>query len=297
SVAVGADSTLSLTLGNTNASAATLTSALTDTFPTGLVVSTTPNASTTCAGGTVDAVAGQGAFSLSSGAQIPANATCTVKVNVRSSSAGSYVNTIPAGALATDKGANASPASATLTVTETPVPPTLSKAFAPDNVQIGSASRVTLTLGNANTGVATLVASLVDTLPSGLVVATPANASTTCPSGTVDAMSGAASITLNASAQIPANGSCTVTVDVASQSEGTYVNTIAAGALQTTLGENAAAATATLVVTPIAVSDRIFCDGFEGIACADGKTGKAHAAGSSAKRSTNPVSAGDRRRH
>jgi hypothetical protein len=266
-VAVGADSTLVLTLGNTNAVAATLTSALTDTFPTGLVVSTPANASTTCAGGSVTAQAGQGSFSLSSGAQIPVNGSCTVNVSVHSATAGNYVNTIPAGALATDRGTNASPASATLTVTALPVAPTLSKAFSPSSVTAGSPSHLTLTLGNANTSAATLLAGLVDTLPSGLVVATPANASTTCPNGTVGATSGGTTITLNTPAEIPANGSCTVGVDVASDDAGTYVNTIAAGALHTTLGDNAAPASATLIVTPVENNDRIFCDGFDGVAC------------------------------
>jgi hypothetical protein len=267
-VAVGADSTLTLTLGNANASAATLTSSLTDTFPSGLVVSSPAAASTSCANGTVDAQAGQGSFSLSSGAAIPRNGTCTVIVHVRSSSAGSYVNTIPAGALATDKGANASPASATLTVTALPVPPTLSKTFSPDTVTTGSPSHLTLTLGNANTSAAALLAVLVDTLPAGLVVADPANASTTCPDGTVAATSGGTTITLGTPAEIPANGSCTVSVDVAGDDAGTYVNTIAAGALHTTLGDNAAPASATLIVTPVETSDRIFCDGFDGVACA-----------------------------
>jgi hypothetical protein len=60
----------------------------------------------------------------------------------------------------------------------------------------------------------------------------------------------------------------TVSVDVAGDDAGTYVNTIAAGALHTTLGDNAAPASATLIVTPVETSDRIFCDGFDGVACA-----------------------------
>jgi hypothetical protein len=296
SVAVNTDSVLTLTLGNANASAATLTSPLSDALPSGLVVSPSPNASTTCTGGAVDAQAGQGSLSLASGAQIPANGTCTVNVNVRSAAAGSYVNTIPAGALVTDKGANASAASATLAVTAAPVPPTLAKAFSPGSVTVASSSHLTLTLGNANTSAATLITGLVDTLPSGLVVATPANASSTCANGTVGATSGATTITLNAPAEIPANGSCTVTVDVASETAGTYVNTIAAGALHTTFGDNSAPATATLIVTPVEITDRIFCDGFDGAACAPDEIDIALPFDASVKRLTAPPFAGDRRR-
>lgn len=48
----------------------------------------------------------------------------------------------------------------------------------------------------------------------------------------------------------PANGSCTVTVDVTAPVSGNYLNTIAAGDLQTTNGANAAPAVATLTVLP-----------------------------------------------
>lgn len=47
---------------------------------------------------------------------IPANGSCTVTATVTAAAAGSYVNTLPAGALQTDQGNNAEPASATLTV-------------------------------------------------------------------------------------------------------------------------------------------------------------------------------------
>jgi hypothetical protein len=264
-VGVNTDSTLTLTLGNANASAATLTSALTDSLPSGLVVSSPSNAATTCPSGTVTTASGS--VTLSSGAQIPASGSCTVSVSVRSSASGSYVNTIPAGALVTDKGSNASAATATLTVTPALVAPTLSKAFSPASVTVDTASTLTLTLGNTNASALALTAALTDALPSGLVVSNPATAATTCPSGSVTATAGSGSVTLASGAQIPANGSCTVTVHVQSATAGSYVNTIAAGTLQTNGGSNASAATATLTVTPIVISDRIFCDGFDGVAC------------------------------
>ena len=266
SVMIGTPSTATLTLGNTNASADTLTAVLTDTLPSGLVVANPQNASTTCPGGSVTATAGAGSFSLASGAQIPSG-SCTVTVDVEAATASSYVNTLAAGALQTDAGSNASSASATLTVTPAPNPPTLSKSFNPVSVVVNTPSTATLTLGNTNASADTLTAALTDTLPSGLVVANPANASTTCPSGSVTATAGAGSFSLASGAQIPASGSCTVTVDVEAATAGSYVNTLAAGALQTDVGNNAAPASATLTVTPVVISDRIFCDGFDGIAC------------------------------
>ncbi len=129
--------------------------------------------------------------------------------------------------------------------------PTLSKAFAPTSVVEGSSSTLTITLNNAGPTVSTLNANLVDTFPSGLVVAaTPAEA-TTCPSGVVTAVAGSGSVSLASGAQIPAAGNCTVSVNVTSATAGGYDNTIAAGALQTDTGTNAASANATLTVTAL----------------------------------------------
>ncbi len=266
SVPVSTPSTATLTLANTNASADTLTADLTDTLPSGLVVANPSNASTTCPSGSVTASAGAGSFSLASGAQIPSG-SCTVTVDVEAATANSYINTLAAGALQTDAGSNASAASATLTVTPAPNPPTLSKSFNPASVVANTPSTATLTLDNTNASADTLTAALTDTLPSGLVVANPANASTTCPGGSVTATAGAGSFSLASGAQIPASGSCTVTVDVEAATAGSYVNTLAAGALQTDAGSNVAPASATLTVTPVVITDRIFCDGFDGVAC------------------------------
>ncbi|MDQ3773221.1 MAG: hypothetical protein M3461_02000 [Pseudomonadota bacterium] len=87
-------------------------------------------------------------------------------------------------------------------------------------------------------------ASFTDTLPSGVVI--DGIASTTC-GGTV--ATGTSTVTLTGGS-IPANDSCTVTVDVTAPSGGNYLNSLAAGALQTSNGSNAAPAMATLTVIP-----------------------------------------------
>ena len=109
-------SALTLTFGNTNPAAVTLSSDLVDVLPSGVVVAATPDAATTCASGTLTAVAGAGSITLSTAAQIPAAGTCTVTVNVMSTTAGTYENSIAAGALHTPVGDNASATAATLTV-------------------------------------------------------------------------------------------------------------------------------------------------------------------------------------
>ncbi len=120
SVGTGVTSTLTITLTNPTATAAALTADLADTFPAGLVVASTPNASTTC-GGAVTANAGDGSVTLgATGSTIPATGACTVAVDVSAAAAGTYANTIPAGALQTDQGDSAIAANATLTVSGTP---------------------------------------------------------------------------------------------------------------------------------------------------------------------------------
>jgi hypothetical protein len=122
SINAGGSSTLTITLSNPNAGIATLTAPFTDILPTGVVIATTPNASTTCGGGaTVTATAGGNTVTLPSGATIPASSggiagTCTVTVVVTAASAGAYLNTLAVGVLQTSNGSNTLPAIATLTV-------------------------------------------------------------------------------------------------------------------------------------------------------------------------------------
>lgn len=238
-------STLTITLNNGNTSAATLSANLTDTFPTGVVLTASPSPTTNCPSGQLDTTANS--VTLRAGAKIPATGTCTLSVKVTAApdaSAGDHVNTIAAGALQTDQGNNADAANATLALRPTP---TLAKAFAPASIATGEISRLTITLGNPNATALTLTANLADRFPSGLEIATPANAATTCTGGT-GVSTTADSVTLGSGAQIPANGSCTVSVDATSSQAQSYVNQLGAGALQTDQGRNTTLASATLVV-------------------------------------------------
>jgi len=236
SVVINTDSTATITLSNPNAAAITLSADLVDTLPAGLVAS---SASTTC-GGSASFTAGT--LTLASGATIPPG-SCTLTGTVQAATAGSYVNTILAGGLQTDAGNSASDASAALTVTNVVlVAPTIAKAFAPTSVAVSTDSTATVTLTNPNASAITLSADLVDTLPAGLV----ASAATTDCGGTASFAAG--TLTLASGATIPASGSCTLTGTVHAAAAGSYVNTIAAGSLQTDAGNNAAAASATLAV-------------------------------------------------
>lgn len=138
-------------------------------------------------------------------------------------------------------------------VTAQPPPgtPALGKAFDPTAILETGVSTLTITLSNPNLSVATLSAALVDTLPPGVVIAPTPAAGTTCGSGIVTAIAGGTTVTLSSGSTILADDICTVTVDVTAAADGSYVNTLPAGALQTDQGNNAFPATATLNVSAL----------------------------------------------
>lgn len=244
----GAISTLRITLGNPNATPLTLTAALVDTLPSNVLVAPVPNIGGTCPAGSVTAAAGAGTVTYATGAAIPAGG-CSIEVDVTSSVAGSYTNTIAAGGLTTNGGSNPTPTQAGLVVRAS-IDPTVLKAFSPTTINPSGTSKLTITLGNTNAVAATLTADLVDNLPANVLVATPPAIGGTCSAGDIAAVAAAGTVTYKSGASIPAGG-CTIEVNVTSSvSGGPYVNTIATGDLQTTLGNNGAPTTAQLLVNP-----------------------------------------------
>ncbi len=106
---------------------------------------------------------------------------------------------------------------------------------------------------NPNPSAATGVA-LTDTLPAGVVVATPLTiGSNTCGFSTASVVAGSGSIPLSGGT-IPAlsgsvAGQCQIQISVVASSPNTYLDTIAAGAVSSSQGSNSQAAQATLVVS------------------------------------------------
>jgi len=248
SITIGSTSTLTITLDNNDTSAATLTSNLVDNLPTGVAVASPANIGSTCPG-TVNASIGGGTVTYTSGSTIPVGG-CTISVDVTSSTAGTITNTITAGALQTDLGNNAAEASDNLTVNP-PIAPTMTKSFSPSVITSAGVSTLSINIGNTNTIDATLTSDVVDNLPSGIIVASPANVGGTC-TGTVNAIAGGDTITYVTGSTIPAGG-CNITVEVTGSTLGDFVNTIPANALQTDQGNNAAAATDTLSIANVTV--------------------------------------------
>ncbi len=248
--------TATITLSNGNALALTALR-LVDALPPNLMLAPTPNAATTCAGGSVAVDVVARTVTLN-GATLPAAGTCRVSVDVVSDLPGTYTNSISAHALQDHEGVdNDLPASATLTVLQ---PPTLSKQFSAPQIRAGGVSTLILALGNDN-GVATsLTAALVDTLPGGMTVAAIPNLGGSCDLSQVSAVAGATAIRYAGGAVLPAGG-CTIQVNVTVAAEGSYSNLIAAGALLTTAGSNLLPAAASLTANPLGViSGKVFLD-------------------------------------
>jgi uncharacterized repeat protein (TIGR01451 family) len=248
SITATGTSTLVINFNSTNSVATTLTGIFTDNLPTGLVVANPPQVGGNCPG-TVGAVPGSGSVTYALGAGIPA-VGCAISVGVTSSTPGTYTNSIPIGRLQTQNGINGVAATATLVVTPF-VAPTVSKTFSPTSILAGGTSSLQITLANTNPTAATLSSALVDTLPGALRVATPPVVSGTCNTASFTATAGSPTVTYAAGASIPPGG-CTLSVNVSTTATATYTNVIAAGALQTSQGNNATATTATLFVAPAA---------------------------------------------
>jgi hypothetical protein len=122
--------------------------------------------------------------------------------------------------------------------------PTFAKAFGGSALFASAQTSLTFTITNPNTGALTGLA-FSDTLPVGLLVATP-NALTDSCGGTATAVAGSNSIALSGGTLAP-SASCTVVVNVTGISPGTQVNTTSS---LTSNAPTAAPATASILVYP-----------------------------------------------
>jgi uncharacterized repeat protein (TIGR01451 family) len=123
------------------------------------------------------------------------------------------------------------------------VAPLIAKAFAPTDIPLGGVATLTFTVTNLNSTQLRGV-SFGDTLPAGMIVATPNALSTSC-SGTSTAVSGSSSIALSG-AVLPARASCQLSVTVGGVASGTWVNTT--GTVTSTEGGTGNTASASLTV-------------------------------------------------
>jgi uncharacterized repeat protein (TIGR01451 family) len=91
--------------------------------------------------------------------------------------------------------------------------PELSKSFSPATTTPGSPSTLTFTISNSPDNLAKSGITFTDTLPAGLVIATPPNTSTNCSGGSVGATAGSNVITFSGNL-LDGQASCTASVSV-----------------------------------------------------------------------------------
>jgi len=236
--------TTSLTITLTSPAANTVQEAgvaFTDTFPAGLQVAASPGLTSTC-NGTATAVAGSGVVSLTGGTIAVSN-SCTVTVNVSGTAAGAYTNTT--GAVTSANGGTGTTASANLAVA---APPAITKTFGAASVPVGGSTSLGFVLTNPDGNTIPLTGvSFTDTLPAGLVVATPSGLTSTC-GGTLTAVAGSGSVSLSA-ATLAVSGTCTVSVNVTGAS-GVLSNSVGVTSTEGGTG-NTSTAILTVVSPPL----------------------------------------------
>jgi uncharacterized repeat protein (TIGR01451 family) len=246
-IPLGGTTSLTFTVTNPNTTALTNIT-FGDTLPTGLSVPT-PNGLVSNCTGTASTGTTSGAFFVNLvGATLPASGSCSFSINVVGIAAGVQNNTT--GHITSAEGGIGGTASATVTVVG---PPSIAKAFNPASIAVNGVSTLTFTLTNpAANPVAEAGVAFSDTLPTGLVVATPNGLVNNC-GGTATATAGSGSISFSGGS-IAAASTCAVSVNITGATPGVFNNT--SGAVSSTNGGtgNTASASLTIAVADLAIT-------------------------------------------
>jgi arabinogalactan endo-1,4-beta-galactosidase len=128
------------------------------------------------------------------------------------------------------------------------VPPTIAKAFGAANIALNAATSLTFTLANPNASSSLSSVAFSDSLPAGLVVATPNGLSGTCGGGTISASAGAATVALSG-ATLAGGTSCNFSVNVVGMASGVQ-NNVTSAVSSTEGGTGKTASASVTVVAP-----------------------------------------------
>ena len=232
--------TLTFGISNPNQTTGLTGVGFSDTLPAGLVV--TGSVSGTGCG--AFAVSGLPNSIIVSDATIAVYGTCTLSAIVTGTAPG-VMNNVTGNVFAAVSGSG-NYASATLVVI---APPAITKTFTATKILPGGTTGVTFSITNPNSFAALTGVAFTDSLPPGLVVASPSGLSSNC-GGTPTANAGTGTISL-LGGSIVALGSCTLTASVTAP-EGIYNNSVQ---VTSTNGGTGNTASATVyVATPPNVS-------------------------------------------
>ncbi|HKE23777.1 MAG TPA: Ig-like domain repeat protein [Bryobacteraceae bacterium] len=205
----------SITNPNPNATPTLTGLAFVDSLPAGLVVANTPGVINNC-GGTVTATAASGTISLAGGT-LAAASTCTISVNVTGTSAGVKNNSVQV----SFTGGGANTGNASITVVS---PPVITKVFGAVSIPLNGTTSLQFQVQNNNAGTTLTGIGFTDTLPAGLVIATPNGLAGSCGGGTITATAGSGAGSLTG-ATLAASSSCTFSVNVKGVAAGQFTNT------------------------------------------------------------------------
>jgi uncharacterized repeat protein (TIGR01451 family) len=251
SALIGQTISLTFTISNPNPTFTTLTGInFSDFFPAGLVVATPNGHTSTCAGAAFNDGAGGSAVFINSVTLGP-GASCTWKVDVVATSAGTKDNTTST--IASTESSPGSPASASLAV-PSPAAPTVSKAFGAASIPLGQTTTLTFTINNPNPTDTTLTGiNFGDFFPAGLIVATPNGHTSTCAGAAFNDGAGGSVVFIN-SVTLGPGASCTWKVDVVATSAGTKNNTTDPIASNQSPNGSPASASLDVIGTPVLMS-------------------------------------------
>jgi uncharacterized repeat protein (TIGR01451 family) len=217
SIPVNGSTSLTFSITNPDGANPRTGVAFTDNLPAGLVVATPNGLSGTCGAGTITATAGSGTITLAGGT-LAAGGNCTFSVNVTGTTAGVKNNSTQVTSIEAGPG-NTTNASITVAA-----PPVIIKAFGAALIPQGASTTLTFTIQNNNAVTPLTGVGFSDTLPAGLVVATPNGLAGSCGGGTITATAGSGSVSL-AGATLPQSSQCTFAVNVTGTSGGLKSNT------------------------------------------------------------------------
>jgi uncharacterized repeat protein (TIGR01451 family) len=145
--------------------------------------------------------------------------------------------------------ANKSGHSVSVRLNNCPSPPTISKSFGAPSVLLNGTTSLSFTIANPNASFSLSGIGFTDTLPSGLVVASPNGLTGSCGGGTITAVADSNSVSLSG-ATLAGSANCTFSVTVKGTTLGTKNNTT--GNVTSTQGGAGLTASATLTVYAMA---------------------------------------------
>lgn len=239
-MATNGTTTLVFTITNPNTTVALTGIAFTDNLPAGLVVANPPPPVNNC-GGTLTAANNATSIGLTGGS-LAASGNCTITVTIRGTTEGTKLNTTNA-ISATESGTGTTSNTASVNVINAP---SFSKAFSAAAIQVDGTATLTFNITN-NSSLFALNPSFTDTLPSGLVVATPPNVTGSCGGGTITATGGAGTVSLSG-ATLAAGASCSFSVQVTGTTAGVKSNSVQLSSME--LGTGPTATASITVIAP-----------------------------------------------